>query len=121
MRKPIFRADGFQYASPGRRIPFKGEGVAQELLRSFPNLYGELSDAIGFLRTDEDYAVAFLTEFQDKLFFGTDACNSTCDANFSGKLWMDKMHDTGKLPDDVWRKICRNNAIKFFNLPLELA
>lgn len=119
--KPIFRADGLQYASPGPRPKFNGEGVAQELLRAFPNLYGELSDAMSYLRMDEDYAVQFLTEFQDKLFFGTDACNSTCDANFKGKLWMDNLHDSGKLPDNVWMKICRNNAIDFFKLPLEKA
>ena len=117
--KPIFRADGLQYASPGPRPNFSGEGVAQELLRAFPNLYGELSDAMSYLRTDENYAVQFLTEFQDKLFFGTDACNSTCDANFKGKLWMDNLHDSGKLPDTVWKKICRNNPIDFFKLPLE--
>lgn len=119
--KPIFRADGGQAASPRHIGKITEEGVAQELLRAFPNLYGELSDSISYLKADEDYAVKFMTEFQDRLFFGTDACCSTCDANFNGKVWFDKMHDSGKLPDDVWKKICRNNAIKFFNLPLALA
>ena len=119
--KAIFRNDGFQYGSSREKGPIECEGAAQELLREFPNLYGELSDAAGYLQRDEDYAVKFLTEFQDRLFFGTDCCNSETESQFRSKLWFDKMHDSGKLPDEVWKKICRNNAIKFFNLDLELA
>lgn len=119
--KPVFRNDGFQYGSPRSTGKITEEGAAQGLLRDFPNLYGELSDSYSMLSQDEDYAVEFLTEFQDKLFFGTDCCNSEVEANFQGKLWFDKMHDSGKLPDEVWKKICRNNAIDFFNLNLEKA
>ena len=118
--KPVFRTNGGQSGSP-RKIEFKGEGVAQELLRAFPNLYGELDEAISYFMADEDYAAKFITEFQDRLFFGTDACNSTTDSSFRGCAWFDKMHESGKLSDDVWKKVGRNNAIKFFNLPLELA
>ena len=119
--KPIFRRDGFQYGSPRNTGKIPGEGVAQKLLRSFPNLYAELSDACNHLMRDEDFAVDFLCEFQDKLFFGTDCCNSEVESQFRGKLWFDKMHESGKLPEAVWKKICRNNAIKFFHLDLELA
>ncbi len=119
--KPVFGADGLQHGSPLPTAKVAGEGAAQSLLRAFPNLYGELSDALAQLKRDEAFAVRFLTEFQDRLFFGTDCCNQTCDANFEIKLWFDAMHESGKLPDAVWRKICRNNAIQFFNLDLELA
>ena len=120
--KPIFAADGLQYASPDRdRGKFTCEGVAQELLRTFPNLYGELSDAYWVMHHDEAFAVQFLEEFQDKLFFGTDCCNSTCEANFQVKLWFDHLHDDGLLSETAWKKICRNNAIDFFHLPLEKA
>ena len=118
--KPVFRQDGLQYTSPDG-ITFNGEGLLQGMLRAFPNLYGELSDSLEFLQADETYAAAFLTEFQDRLFFGTDACNSEVEANFLGKRWFDRMHETGKLSDEVWKKICRNNAIRFFNLPFALA
>ena len=119
--KPVFRNDGLQYGSRGTYGKVECEGVVQELFREFPNLYGELSDAFVQLRRDEEYAVKFLCEFQDRLFFGTDCCNSEVDANFRIKLWFDQMHDSGKLPDEVWKKICRNNAIDFFNLPLAKA
>ena len=119
--KPAFASDGKQYGTPYPTGKVPGEGVAQQLLRAFPNLYGELSDSLPQLRRDEDFAVKFLTEFQDRLFFGTDCCNATCEANFEIKKWFDYIHDSGKLPDVVWKKICRNNAIKFFQLNLELA
>ena len=73
------------------------------------------------MKQDEDFAIRFLTEFQDRLFFGTDSCNSTCDANYQGKLWFDALHDSGRLPEGVWKKICRNNAIDFFHLDLKKA
>ena len=117
--KPVFRRDGLQYGTPGAaKFDFSKKGSAYELMEAFPNLYGELSDAWRMLSTDEDFAADFMTKFQDRLFFGTDACYSLNDVNFKGKLWFDKMHESGKLPDSVWKKICRNNAIIFFNLPL---
>lgn len=119
--KPVFGSDGLQHCSPLQIEKITEEGVAQELLRSFPNLYGELSDSLSVLCRDEEFAVRFLTEFQDKLFFGTDCCNSICEANFEIKLWFDKLHESGRLPDNVWKKICRNNAIDFFQLNLKKA
>ena len=119
--KAIFGVDGFQHGTPKRVQKFTCEGVAQELMRDFPNLYGELSDAHWILRGNEEFAVNFFIEFQDRLFFGTDCCNSEVEANFQVKLWFDELHNSGMLPDDVWKKICRNNAIDFFDLPLEKA
>lgn len=119
--KPVFRKDGLQNGSAPLAGKIECEGVLQELLREFPNLYGELSDGYLQLQRDEEYAVKFLTEFQDKLFFGTDCCNNNSEYNFQLKLWLDYMYESGKLPETVWKKICRNNAIKFFNLDMELA
>ena len=120
-RKAVFGTDGLQHGSIRRPAKIGEGGVAVELLRTFPNLYGELSDGFWILRQDEEFAVRFLTEFQDRLFFGTDSCNSACDANYQGKLWFDALHDAGRLPEEAWKKICRNNAIDFFKLGLEKA
>ena len=120
-RKPVFASDGYQYGKHPPKTNKPEEGIAQELLRAFPNLMAELSDSFWQLKRDEDMAVKFLCEFQDQLMFGTDCCNSNTDANFRGKEWMDYLHDSGKLPTDVWKKICRNNAIDYFNLNLEKA
>ena len=120
-RKAVFGIDGLQHGTIRKAKRIEEGGVAVELLRLFPNLYGELSDAVGILKQDEDFAIRFLTEFQDRLFFGTDSCNSTCDANYQGKLWFDALHDSGRLPEEVWKKICRNNVIDFFQLNLAKA
>ena len=120
-RKAVFGIDGLQHGTIRKAKRIEEGGVAVELLRHFPNLYGELSDAVGILKQDEDFAIRFLTEFQDRLFFGTDSCNSTCDANYQGKLWFDALHASGRLPEEVWKKICRNNAIDFFQLALKKA
>ena len=120
--KPVFRANGLQYGTPSyHHEKIQSPGMVQELMHSFPNLYGELSDAYHQLKYDEDFAIDFLIEFQDRLMFGTDCCNNTCDANFEIKLWFDYLHDSGKLPTEAWKKICRNNAIDFFNLKLPKA
>ena len=114
-RKPPFFPDGEQ--TPW--TPFDGkivdEGVLPQLLREYGNLYGELSDAFAALARDEEYALRFLTEFQDKLFFGTDIC--TCQARFGIKELLLKWHDAGKLPDVVFEKIMFRNAINYFQLP----
>ena len=119
--KAIFRAeDGLQHGSPRETGPITEEGVAQELLRDFPNLYAELSDGAGWLMRDEEFALRFLVEFQDRLLFGTDCC-SLNDCHFTLKHWLDRLHESGRLPDPAWKKICRNNAIDLFGLPLEKA
>ena len=53
------------------------EGRIQELLRKYPNLYGDLSAGSGFnaITRDPEYGRRFLEEFQDKLLFGTDLCH----------------------------------------------
>lgn len=50
------------------------EGRVPQLMRKYPNLYGDLSAGSGCnaLTRDRGYAIKFLNEFQDRLFFGTD-------------------------------------------------
>ena len=49
-------------------------GLTVQYLKDYPNLYGDLSAGSGFFALDRDKAFArkFLTEFQDKLVFGSD-------------------------------------------------
>ncbi|MCD4824411.1 MAG: amidohydrolase family protein, partial [Phycisphaerae bacterium] len=56
--------------------PIAEEGAVPKLMREYPSLYGDLSAGSGCnaLARDEEYAVKFLNEFQDRLFFGTDIC-----------------------------------------------
>jgi hypothetical protein len=74
VRKPAFRPDGEQEAWQPPDGPIREEGAVARLLRAYPNLRGELSDAHSALARDPAYGGRFLTEFQDRLYFGTDYC-----------------------------------------------
>jgi len=113
-RKTVFRPDGEQIFS---RVPsglIKEEGVAPKLLRCYPNLYGELSDASHALGRDPEYGPKFLTEFQDRLFFGTDICNA--DMPFPTMELLLEWRETKKISEEVFRKVARENAVKFLGL-----
>ena len=58
------------------------EGVVPKLLRRHSNLYGDLSAGSGAnaLARDPEYAVKFLTEFQNRLCFGIDICSASTSA-----------------------------------------
>jgi predicted TIM-barrel fold metal-dependent hydrolase len=60
----------------GSRVldPPSGEGSLHRLFRTYPNLYADISARSGFtaLTRDVEFGVQFLTEFQDRLMFGTD-------------------------------------------------
>lgn len=114
-RSYIFRRAGGQV---GRLPagPVREEGVVPKLLRRYPNLYGDLSDftAYNALNRDHDYGPRFLTEFQDRLFFGTDLCFPTMPIELPGLLL--RWRDTGKISREVFEKVARLNAIRFFHL-----
>ncbi|HRU04404.1 MAG TPA: amidohydrolase family protein [Candidatus Brocadiia bacterium] len=113
-RKPPFRPDGQQAPSWPQSGPIKEEGVAPKLLRRYPNLYGELSDATAALARDPGYGPKFLTEFQDRMLFGTDICFK--DMPFHTKALLLQWRAEGKISETVFRKIARENAIKLFGL-----
>jgi predicted TIM-barrel fold metal-dependent hydrolase len=96
--------------------PVKEEGVVPKLMRLYPNLYGDLSDDSprNALARDPDYGPKFLTEFQDRLFFGTDLCFPDMPIKI-----IDLLRDwraSGKITEEVFQKVARENAIRFFDL-----
>ena len=111
----IFRLQGGQV---GRRPsgPIKEEGVVPKLYRRYPNLYGDLSDASPWnaLARDPEYGPKFLTEFQDRLLFGTDLCFPDMPI-YMVDLLLD-WRDTGKITEEVFNKVARENAIRVFDL-----
>jgi len=118
---PPFWAEIGQLETPGDRAgypdyPIKEEGVVPKLLRRYENLYGDLSAGSGYnaLARDPEYAVGFLNEFQDKLLFGTDICAP--DQEVALVPFLVELKDTGKISEDVFRKIAKENAIKLLGL-----
>ena len=70
--------------------------------------------AAGVLRADPDYGSAFLDEFQDRLFFGSDICFA--EMPFAAKILLDEWLAEKRISETVYRKIARDNAVRFFNL-----
>lgn len=114
-RSFVFRPDGTQV---GRfpTGPIKEEGVVPKLFRRYPNLYGDLSDPCPWnaLSRDPEYGPKFLTEFQDRLLFGTDICSF--DMPFPMVDLLLEWRDTKRISEEVFNKVARENAVKLLGL-----
>lgn len=98
------------------KYPVKEEGVVPKLMRRYQNLYGDLSAYSGYnaLARDPSYAVQFLTEFQDRLLFGTDIVAPDTPAPLTDFLL--KLLNEGQISEKIFRKIARENALKLLKL-----
>ena len=96
--------------------PVKPGGRLPELLKKYPNLYGDLSAGSGFnaISRDPEFGYRFLEEFQDKLLFGTDICH----VNQTVEIvpWMKKAVAEGKISEVAYGKIATGNAIRLLGL-----
>ena len=94
--------------------PVKEEGRVQELMRKYPNLYGDLSAGSGCnaLARDREYAAKFLEEFQDRLFFGTDVCQPTMPTMRPLANFLKGMLADGAISSAVFNKVARENALR---------
>ena len=86
------------------------DGRVAQLMRKYPNLHGDLSAGSGgnAIMRDEEYGLAFLHEFADRLHYGTDFCAPFNVFPLGG--WMDRMVAEGKLSEEDYTKICRTNS-----------
>ena len=105
-------ADRYGYPS----YPLKEEGVVPKLFRQYENLYGDLSAGSGCnaLKRDPEYAVQFLNEFQDRLFFGTDICAPDTPTPLVDFLL--ELRNEGKISEVVFQKVARENAVRVLKL-----
>lgn len=96
--------------------PILEEGVVPKLLRRYPNLYGDLSDFTPFraLTRDPEFGAKFLTEFQDRMYFGTDIVSPTMEVSIIGML--NDWRDSGRISQEVYEKIAYKNAQKLLGL-----
>lgn len=96
--------------------PIKEEGVVPKLFRRYPNLYGDLSDNNPYnaLARDPEYGPKFLTEFQDRLFFGTDIAFD--DMPFPLVDLLLDWRDTKTISEETFKKVARENAVTLFGL-----
>jgi hypothetical protein len=99
---------------PGGRV-VQG-GAALRLFRQYENLLGDLSAGSGLnaISRDPEFGYAFLDEFQDRLFFGTDfadARNETPIIDF-----LNEALRQGHISREVYEKIGWRNAEKLLGL-----
>ena len=92
------------------------EGRLAKILRECPNLCCDLSAGSGFnaLSRDPDYAYRFIEEFSDILMFGSDFVVPN-QVNYLSE-WLDTSFEKGYISEENYKKICRENAIRIFNL-----
>jgi predicted TIM-barrel fold metal-dependent hydrolase len=83
-------------------------GKVQEMLRKYPNLYGDLSAGSGLnaLKRDPEHAKLFIEEFQDRLLFARDF--------FDGRL-LEFLNELD-LPGEIQEKVFYKNAEKLIHL-----
>lgn len=112
MASDVTAADMKRYPEPGKLRP----GRLWELFERYDNLYGDLSGCSGYygLTRDEENGIRFLNTFADRMLFGCDFCVP----NHTGLLamWLDRQYLAGALSEEVYWKICRENAVKLLKL-----
>lgn len=96
--------------------PVEEEGRVFELMRKYPNLYGDFSAGSGCnaLKRDRACGIRFLNEFQDRLFFGTDICAPDTPTPLVDYLL--DLRDSGDIGETVFRKVARENAVRVLGL-----
>ena len=98
------------------RGPVLEEGVVPKLFRRYPNLCGDLSDGTAFnaFARDPEYGPRFMSEFEDRLYFGTDI------VAVDMPVRMDKLllswREQGKISETTFRKIAYDNAAKLLDI-----
>jgi len=91
-------------------------GRVVELMREHPNLCGDLSAGSGCnaVSRDPEFGYGFLTEFHDRLFFGTDICapsNTTPLVDF-----LREAVEGGGISREVYEQVGWKNAERLLGL-----
>ena len=94
-------------SSPGRLC---------ELMKTYPNLYGDLSAGSGYnaITRDMEFGYWFLEEFQDHLLFGTDICHKGQDAEIVP--YIHEALTNNRISKTAYEKITEKNAKKLLSL-----
>ena len=89
-----------------------------ELLRKYDNLYCDLSAGSGSnaMMRDPEFTQKFFEEFADRIMYGCDICLPGQTFPFKFRDFLDQMLDEGKLSEENYRKIARENAIRILKL-----
>jgi len=91
-------------------------GRVVELMRGYPNLYGDLSAGSGFnaISRDPEFGYAFLEEFQDRLFFGTDVCTYRQETPIVP--FLEEIREKKIIPQAAYEKITWRNTSELLGM-----
>lgn len=94
------------------------EGRLPKLLREYGNLYCDLSAGSGSnaMMRDPEYAAKFLTEFSDRVCYGTDVCAAHQTFQYVFDDFLTNLVDTNMISRETYEKIIRKNAEKLLKL-----
>ena len=94
--------------------PVVPNGRILELMRQYPNIHGDLSAGSGCnaVSRDPESGYAFLTEFQDRLLFGTDVnqVSHRDSVLVMLKSFLEEGLSKGKISQEVFDKVTHLNA-----------
>jgi hypothetical protein len=96
--------------------PVTDGGRLVELMRTYDNLWGDISAGSGnnALVRDWDFGCRFMEEFQDRLLFGTDICQ--CPQTVPQVDTMNRALAENKISQTAYDKINYLNAEKLLDL-----
>ncbi len=94
--------------------PIRKEGSLVRLLRTHANLYADLSAMSGYhaISRDREFGIRFLTEFQDRVVFGTDVCFGGAQGRMPHLPYLRGLLEAGDISRGVFEKITGGNALK---------
>ena len=98
--------------------PIEKAGSLQKLLRSCPNLYADISANSGYnaISRDKSFGVNFLTEFQDRVLFGTDVCFGGQEGRMPHLSYLRYLLSDKLISREVFNKITGDNALRILKL-----
>ncbi len=98
--------------------PIRKEGALQRLLRSYPNLYADISANSGYnaISRDREYGIRFLNEFQDRVLYGTDVCFGGQEGRMPHLGYLRQLLEAGELGEEAFDKIAGGNALRILSL-----
>jgi len=101
-----------RYYPEGKVTP----GRVVELMRAYPNLHGDLSAGSGHnaISRDPEFGYAFLEEFQDRLYFGTDI--TSVDYEPPQIEYFARIKAEARVSDEAFEKITWRNAVRLLKL-----
>lgn len=114
--QPFWAEISTDVVQDGKRVGYpKGKvtpGRVVELMRKHPNLHGDLSAGSGFnaISRDPEFGYAFMEEFQDRLYWGTDIANVPQKlpiVNYFHKLQAEKLISQAAYEKIAWRNANR--------------